>query len=60
MITREIIKMKVKDGKLYLTAKTEKCQYSQVYDLVRYNQPNYVESFEQAQNRFMSFYNQFE
>ena len=60
MITKDIIRMKVKDGKLYLTAITEKCQYSQVYDLVRYTKPDYVESFEQAQNRFMSFYNQFE
>lgn len=59
MITSDIIKASVKDGRLTLKAKTQKCSYSQVYNLVKICS-NYVHSIDEAIEKFIRFYNQFE
>ena len=58
MITPD--KIKVKPLKIQLTAKTVKCNYSQVYNLSDVNATNYMPNLETAKQRFMTYYNQYE
>lgn len=60
MISRTQVKVELKKAGVYLSAKTKKGNYGQCYNTVHKEAANYVPSIDEAIERFIEFYNQFE
>lgn len=58
MITKDMIE--VKPLKVRLSAKTDKCEYMQTYNLSDRTKADYIPDLETAKERFIDFYNRFE
>ena len=60
MITKNIIAIRYTADGVYLSAKTDKGDYEQHYNMENKTKPSYVPDFRTAKQKFMAFYNQFE
>ena len=60
MITKSIIEVKYIDDGVYLSAKTDKGEYGQHYNMLDKTKPSFVIDVDTAKEQFVAFYNQYE